>query len=79
MTEKNKPEWVWVEYHDDPPCHDRLNEDGDCQRCGCHPDMQSKALVAHCPADDTRLVNGSCPVCWRDYQRPQVQSVTGVS
>lgn len=52
-----------VMHHDDPPCEERLDANGDCQKCKVHPDTQSVSYYCYCPNCDVKLKNMICPVC----------------
>lgn len=61
----------YVAYHDDPPCHARLNKNGNCPKCKVYPDMQSMALKLHCPDCDVPLIHLECTKCGKKFVRPE--------
>lgn len=65
MNKPNKPKLVL--HHDDPPCEERLEPDGHCEKCKIHPDMQSTCLWSYCPTCDVPLKKMKCPQCKRKF------------
>jgi hypothetical protein len=57
-----------VMHHDDPPCEERLIN-GCCEKCQCHPDMQSTCLWSYCPTCDVPLQKMKCPKCLKIFEK----------
>jgi hypothetical protein len=68
---KKKRMGKYVMHHDDSPCHERLDSDGSCPKCGFHPDMQSKQLWLYCPDCDVPLKSFKCPNCKNIFTKPK--------
>lgn len=59
-----------VLHHDDPPCTERLDNDGYCAKCKFIPDMQSKCFYFYCPTCDVMLENLKCKNCGYTFENP---------
>lgn len=58
-----------VLHHDDPPCYERLDNNGFCVKCILTPDMQSTCFYFYCPACDCPLQKLKCPKCKQTFER----------
>lgn len=59
-----------VLHHDDPPCRERLEPNGDCKECGVHPDMQSTCFYFYCQICGIILKKMKCSECGRVFEHP---------